>query len=286
MAAALLFVSSPCPLVRTTCMHPRPTRSRIPSQGHGIGGEAERRLHFRHGPPAPQGKGDAVSRVWALSRQVLPTGRRLAGGSRGLGPWPDPPPPRPARHSCRSRPREDTQTPASVNPKRRRPPRLSGGDLRGLKAKEATSPQRRGPQWSQSERGPLASAEGASMVPKPRRPLASAEGLDGPKANEAPSPQRRGSRWSQSGGGPLASAEGASVVPKRGRPPRLSGGGLDGPKAKEAPSPQRRGPRWSQSEGGPLASAAGASMVPKRRRPPRLSGGSLDGPKAKEAPSP
>ena len=91
MAAALLFVSSPCPLVRTTCMHPRPTRSRFPSQGHGMGGEAERRLHFRHGPPPPQGKGDAVSRVWALSRQVLPTGRRLAGGSRGLGPWPDPP---------------------------------------------------------------------------------------------------------------------------------------------------------------------------------------------------
>ena len=56
-----------------------------------MGGEAERRLHFRHGPPPPQGKGDAVSRVWALSRQVLPTGRRLAGGSRGLGPWPDPP---------------------------------------------------------------------------------------------------------------------------------------------------------------------------------------------------
>ena len=33
-----------------------------------MGGEAERRLHFRHGPPPPQGKGDAVSRVWALSR--------------------------------------------------------------------------------------------------------------------------------------------------------------------------------------------------------------------------
>ena len=32
-----------------------------------MGGEAERRLHFRHGPPPPQGKGDAVSRVWALS---------------------------------------------------------------------------------------------------------------------------------------------------------------------------------------------------------------------------
>ena len=98
MAAALLFVSSSCPLVRTTCMHPRPTRSRITPQGHGMGGEAERRLHFRHGPPPPQGKGDAVSPVWALSRQVLPTGRRLAGGSRGLGPWPDPPSLPRARH--------------------------------------------------------------------------------------------------------------------------------------------------------------------------------------------
>ena len=178
MAAALLFVSSPCPLVRTTCMHPRPTRSRIPSQGHGTGGEAERRLHFRHGPPPPQGKGDAVSRVWALSRQVLPTGRRLAGGTRGLGPWPDPPPPPgPARHSCRSRPREGTQTPASVRPKRRRPPRLSGGDLRVLKAEKAPSPQRRGPWRSQSEGGP---------------PRLGGGGLRYPKAKEAPSPRRRG----------------------------------------------------------------------------------------------
>ena len=56
MAAALLFVSSPCPVVRTTCMHLRPTRSRIPPQGHGMGGEEERRLHFRHGPPPPQGR--------------------------------------------------------------------------------------------------------------------------------------------------------------------------------------------------------------------------------------
>ena len=32
-----------------------------------MGGEAERRLHFWHGPPPPQGKGEAVSRVWALS---------------------------------------------------------------------------------------------------------------------------------------------------------------------------------------------------------------------------
>ena len=222
-----------------------------------MGGEAERRLHFRHGPPPPQGKGDAVSRVWALSRQVLPTGRRLAGGTRGLGPWPGPPPSPNARYFCRRCPCAgpssnppvvspqsavlrvcggDTQTPASA--KAKKPPRLSGG------------------------------------------------GLGGPKAKEAPSPQRRGPRWSQSEGGPLASAEGASVVPKRWRPPRLSGGGLCDPKAMEAPSPQRRGPRWSQSQRGPLASAAGASVVPKRRRPPRLSGGGPGGPKAMEAPSP
>ena len=84
-------------------------------------------------------------------------------------------------------------------PKRRRPPRLSGGGLDGPKAKEAPSPQRRGPRWSQSEGGPLASAAGASVVPKPRRPSRlSGGGLDGPKAKEAPSPQQRGPRWSQS----------------------------------------------------------------------------------------
>ena len=229
-----------------------------------MGGEAERRLHFRHGPPPPQGKGDAVSRVWALSRQVLPTGRRLAGGSRGLGPWPGPPPSPGARHFCRRCPCAgpssnppvvspqsavphvcggDTQTPASVNPKRRRPPRLSGGGLGGPKAKEAPSPQRRGPWRSHSEGGPLASAAGASVVPKPKRPpRPSGGGLGGPEEKEAPSPQRRGPRWSQSERGPLASAAGASVFPKPRRPPRLSGGGLSGPKAKEAPSPQRRGP--------------------------------------------
>ena len=205
-----------------------------------MGGEAERRLHFRHGPPPPQGKGDAVSRVWALSRQVLPTGRRLAGGSRGLGPWPGPPPSPGARHFCRRCPCAgpssnppvvspqsavphvcggDTQTPASVNPKRRRPPRLSGGGLGGPKAQEAPSPQRRGPRC--------------------------------PKAKEAPSPQRRGPRWSQSQRGPLAPAAGASVVPKRRRPPRLNGGGLGDPRAKEAPSPQRRGPRCPKAKEAP-----------------------------------
>ena len=55
-------------------------------------------------------------------------------------------------------------------PKRERPPRLSGGGLDDPKAKEAPSPQRRGPRWSQNERGPLASAEGASVVPERRRP--------------------------------------------------------------------------------------------------------------------
>ena len=99
-------------------------------------------------------------------------------------------------------------------PKRRRPPRLSGGGLGGPKAKEAPSPQQGGPRWSQSGGGPLASAAGASLVPKLKRP-----------------PRLSG---------------GASVIPKRRRPPRLSGGGLVGPKAKEAPSPQQRGPRWSQ----------------------------------------
>ena len=175
--------------------------------------------------------------------------------------------------------------------KRKRPPRLSGGGLGGPKAKRAPSPQRRGPRWSESERGPLASAAGASVVPKRRRPpRLSGGGLGDPKAKKAPSPQRRGSRWSQREGGPLASAEGTLVIPKLQRPPRLSrrglsgptakeapslsGGGLGDPKAKEAPPSQRRGPRCSQSERGPLASAAGASVIPKSKGPPRLSLGS------------
>ena len=80
-------------------------------------------------------------------------------------------------------------------PKPKRPPRLSGGGLDDPKAKEDPSPQRRGPRWSQSEGGPLASAEGASVVPKRRRPpRLSGGGLDDPKAKEAPSPQRRGPR--------------------------------------------------------------------------------------------
>ena len=119
-------------------------------------------------------------------------------------------------------------------PKRRRPPGLSGEGLKCPKAEESPSPQRRGPRWSQSERGPLASAAGASMVPKPRRPhRLSGAGLNG----------------AQSGGGPPASAAGASVIRKRRRPPGLSGGGLGGLKAKETPSPQWQGAWWSQSQG-------------------------------------
>ena len=80
-------------------------------------------------------------------------------------------------------------------PKRRRPPRLSGGGLGGHKAEEAPSPQRRGPRWSQSEKGALASAEGALVVPKRRRPpRLSGGGLGDPKAKEAPSPPRGGPR--------------------------------------------------------------------------------------------
>ena len=125
-------------------------------------------------------------------------------------------------------------------PMRKRPPRLSGGGLGGLKAKEAPSPQRRGPRWSQSEGGPLASAEGASMVPKRRRPpRLSGGGLGGPKAKEAPSPQRRGPRWSQSQGRPLASAAGASVV----RKPSVAEGKIPGePTGRPYPSAAQAGP--------------------------------------------
>ena len=78
-------------------------------------------------------------------------------------------------------------------PKRKRPPSLSGGGLGDPKAKEAPSPQQRGPRWSQSERGPPASAEGASVIPKRRRPpRLSGGGLGDPKAEEAPSSRRRG----------------------------------------------------------------------------------------------
>ena len=73
-----------------------------------MGGEAEHRLHFRHGPPPPHGKGDAVSRVLALSPQG--TTDWAAFGRQVSGAWSvarSPPPPRTAQHSCRSRPRAD-----------------------------------------------------------------------------------------------------------------------------------------------------------------------------------
>ena len=77
------------------------------------------------------------------------------------------------------------------SPKRRRPPRPCGGGLGGPKAKEAPSPMRWGPPWSQSEGGPLAHEVGASVVPKRRRPSPQCSGgLGGPKAKEAPSPMR------------------------------------------------------------------------------------------------
>ena len=82
-----------------------------------------------------------------------------------------------------------------MTPKRRRPPRLNGGGLGDPKAKEAPSFQRRGPQWSQSGKGPLASAAGAPVSPKRKRPpRLSGGGLGGPKEQGAPSPQRRGPR--------------------------------------------------------------------------------------------
>ena len=59
-----------------------------------MGGEVEHRLHFRHGPAPPQGKGDAVSRVWALSPPR--TTDWAAFGRQVSGAWSvarSPPPP-------------------------------------------------------------------------------------------------------------------------------------------------------------------------------------------------
>ena len=119
---------------------------------------------------------------------------------------------------------------------------------------------RRGPRWSRSERGPLAHAAGASVVPSRKSPPRPSGGsLCDAKAKEAPSPLQWGSRWSQSEGGPLAHEVGgsaiqseggsdahaarASVVSKRKRPSHPCGTRLSGPKAKEAPTPMRQGPR-------------------------------------------
>ena len=103
-----------------------------------------------------------------------------------------------------------------------------------------------GPQWSQSEGGPLAHAAMALVVPKQRRPPhPCGGGPRGPKAKEAPGPMWQGPRWSQSEGGPLA----------QGRGPRWS-------QSEGGPLAMRPGPPWSHSEGGPLAHAAMAPVVP------------------------
>ena len=188
-----------------------------------MGGEAERRLHFRHGPPPTQGKGDAVSRVWALSppgtTDCAAFGRRVTG-ARSVA-WSPPPPSTNARHFCRRCPcAGPSSNPAVVSPQSAVLHVCGGGTQTpaSAKAKEAPSPQRRGPQRSQSERGPLASAAGALVIPQRRRP---------PRL---------------SGGG--------LGVRKRKRPPRL-GGGLGDPTAKEAASPQRRGPRCPKAKEAP-----------------------------------
>ena len=81
-------------------------------------------------------------------------------------------------------------------PKRKSPPRLSGGGLGDPKEQGAPSPQQRGPRWSQSGRGPLASAAGASVIPKRKRPPhLIGGGLGDPKEQGAPWPQRRGPWW-------------------------------------------------------------------------------------------
>ena len=82
IAAALLFVSSPWTPGRchnwTVCSGYHP--------GALERGEEGIRLHFWLGCHPPQGGGDTVSRVWALSLPGTTKGRRLAGGPRGLGP--------------------------------------------------------------------------------------------------------------------------------------------------------------------------------------------------------
>ena len=85
-----------------------------------MAGEAERRLRFRHGPPPPPppGKGDAVSRVWALSppgtTDWAACGRRVSGAWSVARP---PPPPPPAPHSTPAGVvRARTRTPASPWP--------------------------------------------------------------------------------------------------------------------------------------------------------------------------
>ena len=128
MAAALLFVSSPCPLVRTTCMHPRPTRSRIPPRGTEWG--ARRSAGSTSGTvhQPPKGRGTQSHGCGPLARQVLPTGRRLAGRSRGLGPCLGSPPSPGARHFCRRCPRAEPSS-TSLRPHPRVPPNCNAACL-------------------------------------------------------------------------------------------------------------------------------------------------------------
>ena len=70
----------------------RPTRCWIPPGARNGGrGGAPAPLPARSTTP-PKGRGTQSHGCGPLACQVLPTGRRLAGGSRGLGPWPGPPP--------------------------------------------------------------------------------------------------------------------------------------------------------------------------------------------------
>ena len=55
----------------------------------------------------PLGRGTQSHGCGPLARWVLLTGQCVAGGSRRLGPWPNPPPTRPAEHSCQTCPRVD-----------------------------------------------------------------------------------------------------------------------------------------------------------------------------------
>ena len=116
------------------------------------------------------------------------------------------------------------------------------------KVKEGPTPMWCGPQWSQSEGGPLAHAVGAPVVPAKKAPSPKV-GLGGPTRRPT---HEWGSWWSQSEGGPSPMRWGPPWSQSEGGLPHPCSGGLGGPKAKEAPTPMR----------------VGAPVVPKRRRPP------------------
>ena len=91
MTAALLPISSPwTPDPRNTLT----VCSRY--QPGALEGGRGRESSSTSGPGHPPRGGDTVTRVWALSPPATAEGRRLAGGSRGLGPSPDPTPRRTA----------------------------------------------------------------------------------------------------------------------------------------------------------------------------------------------